>query len=637
MKYNEDFEIVECRIDWDDAKQKKIVAFADGHGAKMYGSNASAVQMGKHGVGIDVDTKNLAEIDERIASILMMYSYTTETARGKHWVFWVDDNSEFTQQTNIVPRVDIRGGGKKSVLFSEYRGTNPNIKYKINSNDIEKMPDELVKVLRELYREKSAPYTKQPLIKHNEREHSEKASFDDVRDALSFVPASSVDYEEWIKIGMALKSWDVSDGAYLFDEWSSQDAIRYNPREMERKINSFKGSGITIATLFKLAMNNGYTKQNVTKYDVMPFDAVEPLKPKEEGGKIISVLEQLQLKATTRKQLKERGSSKMIVDNLIAEKHHTYIFGASGSMKSSIVASMMLKIATEGYTVHYWGLDTNVSFNDAVLRIAEERNISDKFLLFEDVTIADFKEAYKGIAAQKNSMSKIIVVMDTYKFLAGDVNNKKNNQDAMHFIKEMIKSGATVVSIGHTNKDGDKQSGTGEIEQDSDAIFKVSTCEKDKERYSIIEKAGRVRFRYDNPVTFASNIDHAAIEFASDEEHEGERWYQLINSLDHQDVDFDIAAEAERQLDYKADKYNINIVRGILQSKGTMRITELTSLSASDDMALIGQHKFKALILKYQNKEWILDRRKNEKNAMYVKIIDYVGETIQNLKNDIDL
>jgi len=60
-----------------------------------------------------------------------------------------------------------------------------------------------------------------------------------ILNALNYINVASLNYQEWINIGMALKAegyeWTV------WDEWSKNDS-RYKPGECERKWKSFSGS-----------------------------------------------------------------------------------------------------------------------------------------------------------------------------------------------------------------------------------------------------------------------------------------------------------------------------------------------------------------------------------------------------------
>jgi RecA-family ATPase len=82
--------------------------------------------------------------------------------------------------------------------------------------------------------------------------------------ALDSIPASSVSYEEWIHIGMALKSegFDVS----VWDDWSQADS-RYHSGECEKKWKSFENAGIGIGTVFHIAEQYGYQPSKKWSFD----------------------------------------------------------------------------------------------------------------------------------------------------------------------------------------------------------------------------------------------------------------------------------------------------------------------------------------------------------------------------------
>lgn len=86
----------------------------------------------------------------------------------------------------------------------------------------------------------------------------ERIEMDDkLLDALQHIPPSDLSYQEWINVGMALKSegYDVS----VWDDWSRSDK-RYHPGECERKWEGFGGSDkpVKAGTIFYLAKERGY-------------------------------------------------------------------------------------------------------------------------------------------------------------------------------------------------------------------------------------------------------------------------------------------------------------------------------------------------------------------------------------------
>ena len=79
-----------------------------------------------------------------------------------------------------------------------------------------------------------------------------------ILEALKYIDAASTSYEEWVQVGMALKTegydWTV------WDSWSQADK-RYKPGECERKWKSFTGSAKPVSggTIVQMAKERGFT------------------------------------------------------------------------------------------------------------------------------------------------------------------------------------------------------------------------------------------------------------------------------------------------------------------------------------------------------------------------------------------
>lgn len=81
----------------------------------------------------------------------------------------------------------------------------------------------------------------------------------DLDGILSAIPASSVDYDGWLHVGMALKAEGF--GCDIWDAWSANDPTRYHAGECERKWRGFGDGGDgrrNGGTIVKMAMDNGY-------------------------------------------------------------------------------------------------------------------------------------------------------------------------------------------------------------------------------------------------------------------------------------------------------------------------------------------------------------------------------------------
>ena len=76
-----------------------------------------------------------------------------------------------------------------------------------------------------------------------------------IANALQRIPAE--DREVWLRVGMALRGHFGDVGRTIWDEWSTTSQ-KYDPRTQERVWKSFRGGGVTIATIFHLARERAH-------------------------------------------------------------------------------------------------------------------------------------------------------------------------------------------------------------------------------------------------------------------------------------------------------------------------------------------------------------------------------------------
>jgi hypothetical protein len=110
----------------------------------------------------------------------------------------------------------------------------------------------------------------------------------EVRQALGCLnPDAS--YDQWLQIGMALHSTGASNAFELWDTWSATGP-KYDARVCREKWASFtdRGSGIQLATLFKLAMDAGWINRGAATADLPPpISAEKPGEnPDEKPGPV---------------------------------------------------------------------------------------------------------------------------------------------------------------------------------------------------------------------------------------------------------------------------------------------------------------------------------------------------------------
>ena len=91
----------------------------------------------------------------------------------------------------------------------------------------------------------------------HQRAHSQVGTSPAIEAALEWLPNEELDYDSWMRIGMALKGALGEAGADLFAEWSAQ-AAKDVPAATAKAWASFKPDRIGAGTIYHLAMERGW-------------------------------------------------------------------------------------------------------------------------------------------------------------------------------------------------------------------------------------------------------------------------------------------------------------------------------------------------------------------------------------------
>lgn len=98
--------------------------------------------------------------------------------------------------------------------------------------------------------------------------------YEKVKSALDAVDASSLNYQEWTQVGMAIK--DAGLPCSLWELWSARDTLRYHQGECRKKWETFEGSGVTVATLYSMAMDRGWgAHRNLDWYEEFESEGLD--------------------------------------------------------------------------------------------------------------------------------------------------------------------------------------------------------------------------------------------------------------------------------------------------------------------------------------------------------------------------
>ena len=87
--------------------------------------------------------------------------------------------------------------------------------------------------------------------------HAQAGTLAAIRSALAWLPNAELDYDSWMRIGMALKGALGEEGAALFADWSAQ-AAKNDPAATAKAWASFRPARIGAGTIYHLAMEKGW-------------------------------------------------------------------------------------------------------------------------------------------------------------------------------------------------------------------------------------------------------------------------------------------------------------------------------------------------------------------------------------------
>jgi hypothetical protein len=276
-------------------------------------------------------------------------------------------------------------------------------------------------------------------------------------------------------------------------------------------------------------VNDLLQEQGIDAVSVILSNPVIPERAAAKGKETSNPLDEIdamrKAMMTTQEKIAHFAKIKHLIPELALQGHHTYLYGASGSYKTTFVTALALQAVKNDtlIQVEYWGFDVSPPYVTAVLRLIEESGLQARFSMFSGSTVSEMKTYYSIYLENNIRMDNVLVILDTYKFLSDDINNKNSNKDAMHYIKSICKLGAAWLSIGHSNKNNEHHSGTAEVEQDSDALLRIDCISRDSEKVvSQIKTGGRCRWGSPKLVIESLVLDKSA------QNTDADYWYHSI-------------------------------------------------------------------------------------------------------------
>lgn len=181
---------------------------------------------------------------------------------GWHIYFKAPEGVELVKHIKAYPGIDFKSNGFVVAAGSFHKSGSEYEAEKGHPDDIGETPAALVEKLKK---------------EHYQRDFKIDGHAVDaqrIADMLEHI-SPDCDYEDWVKVGMAIHDETSGDGFSLWDTWS-KNGSKYNADEMDYKWHSFGKSQnpVTIGTLIKLAEDGGYSEPVTFEVD----DSIE-LKP----------------------------------------------------------------------------------------------------------------------------------------------------------------------------------------------------------------------------------------------------------------------------------------------------------------------------------------------------------------------
>ena len=220
-----------------------ITAFSQGKGHGI----GYAIISGDGVTCIDIDYNCPEEIKSEILSKFPSYAEKSVSGKGLH--IWLQHDCKTVKDNGLG--VEVFGSSQFVAMTGNIQG---------EITDAIRPTEESFDWLKNLVKPETKPKAEKPKQLPTPKNRLLNSAADEaskIEDALRFI-SPDCGYETWYKIGAGVYSALGASGFDIWDRWSSRSS-KYSPNGMQGKYSSFAGIGdITAATVFKLAIDNGW-------------------------------------------------------------------------------------------------------------------------------------------------------------------------------------------------------------------------------------------------------------------------------------------------------------------------------------------------------------------------------------------
>lgn len=321
-------------------------------------------------------------------------------------------------------------------------------------------------------------------------------NWQEIEQALGFISADCT-RDVWVRIGMALHNYAdhlgyLEQGLAVWDEWSQTAPDKYEGDTFKQweSFKSDKNNGITIATLFDMAIKEGY-KPNVDVSSL--FESLNSKDPSMSRYTLLDADSVLSLPRTAWR-----------IKDIIPETGIAAIYGPSGSGKSFLAIDMALSIAkgekwfdnkVKPCPVVYITLEGESGLSNRLAAYKRHCGSIDgnvKFILGKPLNMlepTDISVLYDDLI--KEEMIGGVVIIDTLNRAAPGM-DENSSSDMGHVIQsaKLLQSelNGMIILVHHTGKDASKGlRGHSSLNAALDATIEVTR--KGEQRIWTISKA----------------------------------------------------------------------------------------------------------------------------------------------------
>lgn len=235
-------------------------------------------------IGIDLDgvlDPETGEVQERAAGIIKACaSFTELSPSGKGVHIYVLGETKSNKSNDIG--VEMFCGRQFFTVTGRQFPGSPDAVAAIRPEVVARL-HEVIDEAKGVRRSIPVPPERQPDVGYGAVSPTAK-----VESALAFIPAD-LGYDEWLRVGMAVHAELGPAGFSTWDWWSSKGSKYPGSEQLRRHWDSFKSGGITGASLFKLAMAEGWRPPRPAR--VPPVARTAP-SGASEGGEAPSELQE---------------------------------------------------------------------------------------------------------------------------------------------------------------------------------------------------------------------------------------------------------------------------------------------------------------------------------------------------------